>query len=579
MGKSVAIIQSCYVPWRGYFDIIRRSDLFILLDDVQFTRRDWRNRNKIKTAQGPHWLTIPVESKGRYLQRISDTVVADPAWSAAHWRTIEAAYRKAPGFEEAGPAIERLYQAVADERRLSAINRCFLEGLAALMGIHTPLARSDDILSLAELDALDPAGRLIALCRAVGADRYISGPAAKSYIEEDRFRDQGIEVVWHDYPDYPDYPQLHGAFDAKLSVVDLLLNVGGDAARFLGDPPAPPRAPAPPPDRDSFDAALIPGIRDRMANVYRELRAAEAEAGMGFVDDHGDLRSSLAEARDCPVCGTASAGADLVIAAQGLDYVTCPCCALTYSRQLLSESADHDRFDDTRATRAHLGLRRNPAYRQLEDAKARFVIGRIEQHSKTGRLLLDVGSANGALMGAAEARGWRTWGIEANPVYVEESRRLGRRVTHGFFPADLPTTWPKFDAITMLDVLEHAPEPLSFLRSAGECLRPGGILAVQVPNLDSLRIRLEGAANNNFVVGHWSFFTPATLDAILGQAGFAPLSRETIISERDRILEHPMPDIGRHIADLRGTTVDTIDTETIHRLEMGYKVFGLYSRP
>ena len=97
-GKRVAIVQSSYVPWKGYFDLIRASDEFILLDDVQFTKRDWRSRNRIKTQHGPAWLTIPVRTKGLYRQLIQDTYVSDPRWGEAHWATLRASYARAPFF-------------------------------------------------------------------------------------------------------------------------------------------------------------------------------------------------------------------------------------------------------------------------------------------------------------------------------------------------------------------------------------------------------------------------------------------------------------------------------------------------
>jgi len=110
VSKRVAIVQSSYIPWKGYFDLIRHVDEFILFDDVQFTKRDWRNRNRIKTPQGPLWLSIPVQVKGRYLQAIKDTVVSDPAWSRTHWRTIRSNYAKAPFFPQFKDALEDLVE-------------------------------------------------------------------------------------------------------------------------------------------------------------------------------------------------------------------------------------------------------------------------------------------------------------------------------------------------------------------------------------------------------------------------------------------------------------------------------------
>jgi hypothetical protein len=226
-GKRVAIVQSNYVPWRGYFDLIASVDEFILLDDVQYTRRDWRNRNRIKTPEGPRWLTIPVKVRGRYTQSIRETEVADPAWAERHWRILEQSYRGSRGFDDAGPFVEGLY-AEAPREYLSHVNRRFLEGICARLGIETPLT-----------DSLDygPEGvkseRLIDLCRNAGASEYVSGPAAKAYLDEREFEAAGIRVSWFEYGPYPDYEQVHPPFDPKLSVLDVLLCTGDDATRYV----------------------------------------------------------------------------------------------------------------------------------------------------------------------------------------------------------------------------------------------------------------------------------------------------------------------------------------------------------
>ena len=119
-------MQSSYIPWKGYFDLIRAADEFILLDDVQFTKRDWRSRNRIKTKDGLSWLTIPVHSKGRFEQRIMDTTISDPSWAERHWQTIQGAYARAPFFETYAPHVRALYEQAAvgsTERRQSLVDR------------------------------------------------------------------------------------------------------------------------------------------------------------------------------------------------------------------------------------------------------------------------------------------------------------------------------------------------------------------------------------------------------------------------------------------------------------------------
>src|SRR5687768_234292 len=142
--KRVAIVQSNYVPWKGYFDLIASVDEFILYDDVQYTRRDWRNRNRIKTAHGTAWLTIPVASRGLYHQLIRDVIVSDSTWAESHWNTLSHAYARATAFADLGPTIAAWYAAAARLARLSEINALFIREICALLGIRTALTRSSD---------------------------------------------------------------------------------------------------------------------------------------------------------------------------------------------------------------------------------------------------------------------------------------------------------------------------------------------------------------------------------------------------------------------------------------------------
>jgi hypothetical protein len=224
--KRVAIVQSNYVPWRGYFDLIASVDEFILLDDAQYTRRDWRNRNRIKTPQGARWLTIAVEVSGRYTQAIHETLVAEPDWAERHWAVLRQNYARAAGFGETGDFLAELYATVPGPS-LTAVNRHFLDGIAARLGIETPITLSLDY---------DPHGqkteRLLDLCVKAGASEYVSGPAARAYLEEERFRERGIDLSWFEYGPYPEYDQPHPPFDPQVSIVDLLLSAG-DGARAL----------------------------------------------------------------------------------------------------------------------------------------------------------------------------------------------------------------------------------------------------------------------------------------------------------------------------------------------------------
>ncbi len=232
--KSVVITQSNYLPWRGYFDLLGQADEVILFDSAQYTRRDWRNRNIIKTANGPAWLTIPVEVSGRYNQAIDETrLAAGSGWAKQHRRSIEHAYRRAACYASEAPFLFDMLDRVADEERLSVVNEVTLRALCGRLGITTTIRRCVDLLDRGAMAAMNPTARLLALCSAAGATRYISGPSARAYLDPELFAAAGIELSWMSYDGYPVYRQVGAVFDPKVSVVDLLLNTGEEAATFL----------------------------------------------------------------------------------------------------------------------------------------------------------------------------------------------------------------------------------------------------------------------------------------------------------------------------------------------------------
>lgn len=222
----VAVLQSNYIPWKGYFDIIHDVDLFIFYDDLQFTKNDWRNRNRIKAAGGPEWITIPV---GDALNRlICDVTLKDPSWQAKHWRTLQQAYSRSPHFQSYREYFEHVY---LGERwtNLSELNHSLTRHIARdFLGIDTKFGDSRDYsLTGQKLD------RLLDLVIKTGATSYVSGPAAKEYIAPERFADARISLEWKDYSGYPPYPQRFPPFEHGLSVLDLLFNVGADAGYFI----------------------------------------------------------------------------------------------------------------------------------------------------------------------------------------------------------------------------------------------------------------------------------------------------------------------------------------------------------
>lgn len=227
MCKKVAIVQSNYIPWKGYFDLINMVDEFILLDDVQYTRRDWRNRNRIKSQSDPIWLTIPVNVRGKYYQKIKDTLISDREWNSKHWKSILYSYSKANFFKHYGSLFEDLYLC-SNERYLSEVNYRFLTAICKLLGITTMISWSMDYC-LVE----GPTERLVDLCKQAGAAEYLSGPSARSYIDEEIFRAEGITLSYIDYSGYPEYPQLHPPFEHYVSIIDLILNTGPDAPKYM----------------------------------------------------------------------------------------------------------------------------------------------------------------------------------------------------------------------------------------------------------------------------------------------------------------------------------------------------------
>lgn len=225
--KRVAIVQSNYIPWKGYFDLIASVDEFILFDGVQFTKRDWRNRNKIKTKEGLRWLTIPVLSKGKYLQLIQETEIGESDWRNEHLKAMRYAYARARCFEEVWAWLVQTYEK-CDSTFLSDVNAVLIGAVCEFIGIPTKISRSS------EFELVDGKNeRLIALCRQAGATTYLSGPAARDYMDEEAFGKEGVAVEYMSYEGYPEYEQLHPPFEHGVSIVDLLMNAGRDASKYM----------------------------------------------------------------------------------------------------------------------------------------------------------------------------------------------------------------------------------------------------------------------------------------------------------------------------------------------------------
>ena len=226
MSRTVAVVQSSYLPWKGYFDIIHDADLFVFYDDVQYTKNDWRNRNKVKVPGGTAWITVPVGQKIN--RRICDVEIASRRWQEKHWRTLSQYYGSTPHFARCEAFLRETYLK-REWRTLSELNQHLITGIAQdFLGVTTRFADSRDFpLHGRRLD------RLLELLRAVGATRYISGPTGSDYIEPDRFAAAGIELEFKSYDGYPEYPQQFPPFDHFVTILDLLCNAGPDSAYYI----------------------------------------------------------------------------------------------------------------------------------------------------------------------------------------------------------------------------------------------------------------------------------------------------------------------------------------------------------
>lgn len=227
---NVVILQPSYIPWRGYFDQIRRADLFVFYDDVQYDKRGWRNRNQIKSSHGKQWLTIPVYSHGAQTQRIpihQIPIAWDSPWNEAHRKAIFHSYSKAPHFDRYLPLLETFYR--RRDEFLADFTIDFTIALARELGnSHTRFLRSSQIPGI---DG-QKTDRLIQILQAVEATHYISGPSASDYIEKEKFDTAGITLEYMEY-NYPEYPQLYPPFDPHVSILDLLFMTGPEASSYL----------------------------------------------------------------------------------------------------------------------------------------------------------------------------------------------------------------------------------------------------------------------------------------------------------------------------------------------------------
>jgi hypothetical protein len=225
--KRVAIIQSAYIPWKGFFDLVRRCDVYIIYDSAAFSKGHWHNRNKIKRDHGSPWLTIPVRTSDRLGQPLDEVMVVD-GWAERHWESIVQSYNKSAYFKEEARDLKELFESVAHEPQLTNINETFLRWLSQRFELNLEIVR-DRALSFSG----DRTERLVQLCKAVGATHYLSGPSAQQYLDVKQMDLAAITVEWMAYGPYRTYPQPHGDFLHEVSVLDTLFCTGPEIRHYI----------------------------------------------------------------------------------------------------------------------------------------------------------------------------------------------------------------------------------------------------------------------------------------------------------------------------------------------------------
>lgn len=217
---KVVILQSNYIPWKGYFDLIHDADIFVYYDEVQYTKNDWRNRNRIYTRNGLQWLTIPI-SQDAVKQKISEVTLPDPRWQQQHHKTLAMGYARAPYYHQLKPLLEEAYLSNT-WLRLSAVNRFFIEKISRAIGIQAVFRDSKEFSLVG-----DRVERLVNLLKQLGADTYISGPAARDYLSDHEylFAENNISIKYKDYSGYPPYTQLSQPFENAVSILDMIANL------------------------------------------------------------------------------------------------------------------------------------------------------------------------------------------------------------------------------------------------------------------------------------------------------------------------------------------------------------------
>jgi len=227
---KIAISQSNYIPWKGYFDLIQYVDEFIFFDEVQFTRRDWRNRNVIRYNNKKKWLTIPIKNKGNYKEKISNIEIFEKNWTNLHLNFIKECYSKSFHFKETYTFIEDCYNGL-NTNKLSEINKIIIKKISSYLKINTFFLDSSKVKGLK--NNYSASERILEICMNRGANIYVSGPSAKNYLDQKLFENNNIKIKWFEYGKTKIYKQPYKDFYKNLSIVDCLMNCGKNKEKFL----------------------------------------------------------------------------------------------------------------------------------------------------------------------------------------------------------------------------------------------------------------------------------------------------------------------------------------------------------
>lgn len=229
MKKTVVVMQPGYLPWLGFFELLAQSDIFVLYDNVQYDKNGWRNRNRIKTPNGPLYLTVPVTLPNGLATKINEAKIADNKWQKKHLGSIEQFYRKAPFFEKYFPMIKEMINGPFDN--LLSLDAALIVTISSFMGMEKEIIPASSL----NINEPDRVKRLIEIVKALGGNRFYEAAGGKTYLGEPEvrlFREHGIDLEFQNYQ-HPVYRQLHGEFIPCLSTLDLLFNEGPESGKIL----------------------------------------------------------------------------------------------------------------------------------------------------------------------------------------------------------------------------------------------------------------------------------------------------------------------------------------------------------